>query len=101
IGCKRKWNEVDEDTVGLEEAYGIVTDAEKWYFLHCKVSNDKGTEFELSKPPVTVNWFGTVEKYRADVKMVLEHILWLLSKMEEAEANMGIGWVNAPKDETR
>ncbi|CAG8511333.1 10985_t:CDS:2, partial [Paraglomus brasilianum] len=90
LGHKHKWNEVDEDTASLEETYGIVTDAEKWYFLHCKVSDNKGAEFGLSKPPITVDWFGTVEKYRANVKMVLEHILWLLCKMEEAEADTGI-----------
>jgi hypothetical protein len=84
---------VDEDISSLEETYGIVTDAEKWYFLHCKVSGDKGTKFELTRQPVSVDWFGDdVEKYKASVRMVLEYILWLLSQMEEAEANTGISW---------
>ncbi|CAG8549297.1 8189_t:CDS:1, partial [Paraglomus brasilianum] len=91
-GYKRKRNEVDEDISSLEETYGIVTDAEKWYFLHCKVSGDKGIKFELTRHPITVDWFGDVEKYKADVRMVLEHILWLLSQMEEVEAHTGISW---------
>ncbi|RUP50877.1 hypothetical protein BC936DRAFT_137257 [Jimgerdemannia flammicorona] len=86
ISRKRKRDEVVEDPVMLKHAYGIITDAEKWYFLHC-INDDKIT-FRLSKP-VSVDWFSD---YSNDVKTVLEHILWLLKEMGKAETETGVHW---------
>ncbi|RUS21387.1 hypothetical protein BC938DRAFT_475421 [Jimgerdemannia flammicorona] len=86
VSRKRKRGEVMEDPVMLKHAYGIITDAEKWYFLHC-INDDKIT-FRLSKP-VSVDWFSD---YSNDVKTVLEHILWLLKEMGKAETETGVHW---------
>ena len=35
---KRKADEID-DEYGLDKVWGIVTDAEKWYFMECSLDN--------------------------------------------------------------
>ena len=88
---------MDEETLNLGNAYGIVTDAEHWYFLHCEADNDTSKiKFQLSEA-VTINW-RRKDTLNDDVKEVLEHILWLLGKMEEAEAKTGVQWINSPED---
>jgi hypothetical protein len=93
IGRKRKRDELEEeDTLKCENAYGIVTDAEKWYFLHCETDHKMGISFHLSKA-TTIN-YSNGDAMASDVKRVFGRILWLLSKMGEAEARMGVQWVN-------
>jgi len=64
------------DEVNLRYSYGIVTDVEKWYFLHC----EEGDNEIGYQTPIIVKW--KTSRYLDDVKTMLEHILWLLSKNE-------------------
>ena len=52
LGRKRKANEID-DEYGLDKVWGIVTDAEKWYFMECSLDDVGKPTFRLSEP-VTV-----------------------------------------------
>src|SRR3954453_6533913 len=49
LGRKRKADEI-EDEYGLDKVWGIVTDAEKWYFMECKQDSEGNISFKLSKP---------------------------------------------------
>lgn len=63
-----------------KEVFGIITDAEKWYFLECSLDNDNKPKFKLSKPVVVV--YGD-EDMEERVKKVLGHIAWLLEKAQK------------------
>jgi|SRR3954470_2221374 hypothetical protein len=86
-----------EEELKLEDAYGIVTDAKDWYFLHCEADNKTPIKFRLSKA-ITINW-SSKDTVNSDVKKVLGHILWLLAKMELSEARTGVQWINAPPED--
>ncbi|PKK73656.1 hypothetical protein RhiirC2_775729 [Rhizophagus irregularis] len=43
LGRKRKANEMDDEP-GFNKVWGIVTDAEKWYFMECS-QDDEGKLF--------------------------------------------------------
>lgn len=96
IGNKRKRDEIEEE-LKLENAYGIVTDAKDWYFLHCETDNKTAIKFRLSKT-ITINWSAN-DTVGSDVKKVLGHILWLLAKMEQSEARRGVRWINTPPED--
>lgn len=82
-----------ENDISLRRTYGIVTDAETWYFIQCDKKDDGTIKYHLSRPPLKIN----LQDYTVDkVRDILGHILWLLGKMEEAEAKLGIRWNNAP-----
>ena len=49
LAHKRKANEID-DEYGLDKVWGIVTDAEKWYFMECMQDSEGIISFKLSKP---------------------------------------------------
>jgi hypothetical protein len=36
------------------ETFGIVTDAEKWYFMECSLDDQERLRFKLSKPVIVV-----------------------------------------------
>jgi len=57
--------------------FGIVTDAEKWYFLEC-VLNNSIPAFKLSNP-LWVRYKN--EDLEKEVAMVLERIYWLLERV--------------------
>lgn len=48
---KRKVNEID-DSYGLDKVWEIVTDAEKWYFMECRLDDKGKPSFKLSEPPL-------------------------------------------------
>ncbi|PKY31625.1 hypothetical protein RhiirB3_489525 [Rhizophagus irregularis] len=50
---KRKVNEID-DSYGLDKVWGIVTDAEKWYFMECMLDGEGKPSFKLSEPVIVV-----------------------------------------------
>lgn len=90
----------EDDTLYLANSYGIVTDAKDWYFLHCEMDDDGKISFSLSEA-ITIKWsarHSANEIFESDVKDTLEHILWLLCRMEEAEAKIGVKWKNAPPE---
>jgi hypothetical protein len=71
LGHKRKANGIDEE-YGLDKVWGIVTDAEKWYFM--ENSEGKPT-FKLSKPLFVVyEDDGTKDM----AEKILVHIIWLV-----------------------
>ncbi|UZO08425.1 Coronin-like protein crn1 [Rhizophagus irregularis] len=37
--CKRKANEMEEESVFVGKVFGIITDAEKWYFMECSLDD--------------------------------------------------------------
>ena len=55
----------------MGKVFGIVTDAEKWYFLECSLDDQERLRFKLSKPIVAVY---DSEDIKGMVKRVLRHI---------------------------
>ncbi|PKC03571.1 hypothetical protein RhiirA5_380064 [Rhizophagus irregularis] len=78
---KRKVDEI-EDSYGLEKVWGIVTDAEKWYFMECKLDNEGKPSFKLSEPVIVVY---KDENLQDKVEKVLGHIVWLLEEAQKPE----------------
>lgn len=89
-GRKRKANEMDDDEREVDKVFGIVTDAEKWYFMTCTLDEKGKPSFELSKPiSVPYNNNGDMQ---INVEKVLGHIMWLLKEAQkpmEASPNGG------------
>ena len=79
LGHKRKANEID-DEYSLDKVWGIVTDAEKWYFMECMQDSEGIISFKLSKP-LFVAYDGEGTKGMAE--KVLGHILWLLEEAQK------------------
>src|SRR3954466_10448783 len=50
--CKRKANEIEKESVFAGKTFGIVTDAEKCYFLECSFDDQDRLRFKLSKPAI-------------------------------------------------
>ena len=71
-----------DDGIFVSKAFGIVSDAEKFYFLECRINGDEKASFKLSKP-VAVNYQPSFMKDTAAV--VLSHIGWLLEEAEKPE----------------
>jgi hypothetical protein len=70
-----------EDTETFsEKAFGIVSDAEKFFFLECRVNGDGKASFKLSTP-VVVNY--STRFMEDTVAEVLSHIGWLLEETEK------------------
>jgi len=64
----------------MDKVWGIVTDAEKWYFMECSLDNEGKPSFKLSEP-VTVVYKD--ENLQAKVEKVLGHIVWLLEEAQK------------------
>src|SRR5581483_9856120 len=77
LSRKRKANEIDE--YDMDKVWGIVTDAEKWYFMECTLDSERKPSFILSKPLFVVYENAGMKDMAENV---LEHIIWL---MEEAQ----------------
>ncbi|PKK62909.1 hypothetical protein RhiirC2_789674 [Rhizophagus irregularis] len=61
----------------LDKVWGIVTNAEKWYFMECTQDSEGIISFKLSKPLfVAYDSEGT----KGMAEKVLGHILWLLKE---------------------
>ena len=86
LSRKRKAGEID-DEYGLDKVikvWGIVTDAEKWYFMECILDNEGKLSFKLSKPVIVVYDDADME---TKVKKVLSHIVWLLDEAQKPDSN--------------
>jgi len=46
---KRKASEMEEGDVFTGKTFGIITDAEKWYFMECSLDNEGKPSFKLSE----------------------------------------------------
>ncbi|CAG8664335.1 6216_t:CDS:1, partial [Paraglomus brasilianum] len=78
---KRKVDELEESpTVG--KVFGIVTDAEKFYFMECSLDEQERPAFKLSKPVIVA--YDDVDM-EDKVKRVLSHIVWLLEEVKKAD----------------
>ncbi|GET51951.1 Coronin-like protein crn1 [Rhizophagus irregularis] len=60
---------------------GIVTDAEKWYFMECRLdSSDRRPSIKLSEPVIVVY---KDENLQSKVEKVLGYIVWLLEEAQK------------------
>jgi hypothetical protein len=64
----------------LDKVWGIVTDAEKWYFMECSLDDEGKPSFKLSEP-VTVVYKD--ENLQDKVEKILRHIVWLLEEAQK------------------
>ncbi|KAF9345612.1 hypothetical protein BGX26_002945 [Mortierella sp. AD094] len=79
---KRKFDDGEETEVieGLSPAsYGIVTDAENWYFIECKLEDTTPT-FRCSKAG---NVLYMRDGWRQDAKKMFQRIVWLMERAFE------------------
>ncbi|KAF9181059.1 hypothetical protein BGZ49_004918, partial [Haplosporangium sp. Z 27] len=53
---KRKWSSVS--TEELQKSYGIVTDAEKWYFLECSMDKYENVSYKMSRVEKVIDYQG-------------------------------------------
>ena len=84
---KRKVNEID-DSCGLDKVWGIVTDAEKWYFMECTQDSEGKPSFKLSEPVIVVY---KDENLQTKVEKVLGHIVWLLDEAQKPDSAVKLG----------
>jgi hypothetical protein len=82
LGRKRKADEMDDEP-GFSKVWGIVTDAEKWYFMECTQDAEGKLSFKLTKPPLFVAYEDAGMKDM--VEKVLGHIIWLLEESQKAD----------------
>jgi hypothetical protein len=73
---------MDDDEAITDKVFGIVSDAEKFYFLECRFNGDGKPLFKLSKPTI-VNY--DPEVMRTTVAKVLGHIGWLLEEVDKPD----------------
>ncbi|CAI2191241.1 7858_t:CDS:2, partial [Funneliformis geosporum] len=80
LTCRKcKASEIDDEKK-MDIVWGIVTDAEKWYFMECTFDKEKKPAFKLSKP-VIVEYDD--ENLQAKVEKVLAYIVWLLDETQK------------------
>ncbi|UZO03091.1 uncharacterized protein OCT59_023504 [Rhizophagus irregularis] len=82
LGHKRKADEIDDEP-GFNKVWGIVTDAEKWYFTKCSQDDEGKLSFKLTKLPLFVAYKDKDMKERAE--KILGHIIWLLEESQKAD----------------
>ncbi|PKB96624.1 hypothetical protein RhiirA5_434532, partial [Rhizophagus irregularis] len=76
-------SEMEEESVFVGKIFGIITDAEKWYFMECSLDNQDRLRFKLSEPMVVVYKDENMENM---VKKVLGHIAWLLEEVQKPDS---------------
>jgi hypothetical protein len=84
---KRKASEISEEGAFVGKTFGIVTDAEKWYFLECSLGDQDKLRFKLLKPVIVV--YGN-EGMERDVERVLGHIAWLLEETQKPDSALDV-----------
>ncbi|CAI2176684.1 8177_t:CDS:2 [Funneliformis geosporum] len=78
---KRKADEMEERTFG--RVFGIVTDAEKFYFMECSMDDQDRPSFKLSKPVTVVYEDNNLQK---KVEKAFEHVVWLLEEAQKPDS---------------
>jgi hypothetical protein len=76
---------MEGDEIFTESAFGIVADAEKFYFLECRLNDDGKASFKLSES-VLVNYDPDFMKFT--VAKVLGYMGWLLGEVEKPETSL-------------
>jgi hypothetical protein len=76
----------DTGNTAPTKSYWIVTNAETWVFLQCAIDNLHDTGYNdpvshRSNPSAIVNYFSQEDKWKADVRMIFEHLVWQLQRM--------------------
>ena len=79
LSRKCKVGDIDV-SYSLDKVWGIVTDAEKWYFMECTLENERKPVFKLSKPLFVAY---EDESMKDMAEKVLGHILWLLEEAQK------------------
>src|SRR5262249_52427854 len=79
LSRKRKANEIN-DEYDMDKVWGIVTDAEKWYFMECTLENGRKPVFKLSKSLFVAY---EDEGVKDMAEKVFDHILWLLEEAQK------------------
>jgi hypothetical protein len=74
--------------VFVGKAFGIVTDAEKWYFMECSFDDQDRLKFKLSEPVVVIYKDENMENM---VRKVLGHIAWLLKEVQKPNSDSRSG----------
>ncbi|CAB4431044.1 unnamed protein product [Rhizophagus irregularis] len=86
LGRKRKANEMDDEH-GFDKVWGIVTDAEKWYFMECTQDAEGIPLFKLSKPLFVVYEDAGMKDM---AEKILGHIIWLLEESQKADSAVNL-----------
>ncbi|GBC17659.2 hypothetical protein GLOIN_2v1774909 [Rhizophagus irregularis DAOM 181602=DAOM 197198] len=86
LGRKRKANEMDDEH-GFDKVWGIVTDAEKWYFMECTQDAEGKPLFKLSKPLFVVYEYAGMKDM---AEKILGHIIWLLEESQKADSAVNL-----------
>ncbi|RHZ67048.1 hypothetical protein Glove_303g133 [Diversispora epigaea] len=81
---KRKADEMEEERF-VNKVFGIVTDAEKWYFLKCSYDDQERPKFKLSNS-IAVAYDN--QNMESMVERVLGHIVWLLEEVQKPEEDL-------------
>src|SRR6266542_3761273 len=79
---KRKANEIN-DEYDMDKVWGIITDAEKWYFMECTLDEERKPSFRLLEP-VIIEY--NDENMQIKVEKVLGHIVWLLDEAQKPDS---------------
>ena len=74
---------MEDDETFAGRAFGIISDAEKFYFLECRLDGDGKASFKLSES-ILVTYNSTCMKNT--VAEVLGQIGWLLEEAEKPES---------------
>ncbi|KAI1315472.1 hypothetical protein EDD11_000753 [Mortierella claussenii] len=82
--CDDDGEEEEKNSSSPMRAYGIVTDAVRWYFVECTIdqsqeSSSDRPKFRISRLKDIVNYNG--DTWKAEAKSVLGQIVWLMRKM--------------------
>ncbi|GBB93359.1 hypothetical protein RclHR1_21560002 [Rhizophagus clarus] len=94
LGRKRKANKMDKDD-GFNKVWGIVTDAEKWYFMECVQVTEGKLSFKLMKPALFVAYEDAGMKDMAE--KILGHIIWLLEESQKADSAVNEKVIKKPR----
>ncbi|CAI2185084.1 9929_t:CDS:2 [Funneliformis geosporum] len=86
VSTERKASEMEEGDTFTGKTFGIVTDAEKCYFLECSYNEGK-LSFKLSEP-VTVVYKD--EDLQAKVEKVLKHIVCLFEDAQKLDSVLDV-----------
>jgi hypothetical protein len=78
---------MEDSEAFVEKAFGIVSDAEKFYFLECRLNGDDKPSFKLSEP-IVVNYDPDV--MRTTVAKVLGRIGWLLEEVDKPDTTSAV-----------
>jgi hypothetical protein len=77
---KHKADEMEEKQT-FRRVFGIVTDAEKFYFMECSMDDQDRPSFKLSEPVVIIY---NDKNLQSKVEKVLRYIVWLLEEAQKS-----------------